>query len=49
MATIFWDRKGILLIDFMPPGTIDSNRYCDTLRKTQTGDPEPPERKAEQR
>jgi histone-lysine N-methyltransferase SETMAR len=27
-------RKGILLIDFMPPGTtINSDRYCDTLRK----------------
>ena len=34
MATVFWDRKGILLIDFMPTGTpINSDRYCDTLRK----------------
>jgi len=50
MATVFWDRKGILLIDFMPPGTtINSDRYCDTLRKLKTGDPEPPERKAERR
>jgi len=34
MATVFWDRKGVLLIDFMPPGTtINSDRYCDTLKK----------------
>lgn len=34
MATVFWDRKGILLIDFMPPGTtINSDKYCDTLWK----------------
>jgi len=34
MATVFWDRKGLLLIDFLPRGTtINSNRYCDTLRK----------------
>ncbi|GBM55089.1 hypothetical protein AVEN_55973-1 [Araneus ventricosus] len=28
------DRKGVLLVDFMPKGTtINSNRYCETLRK----------------
>ena len=28
------DRKGVLLVDFMPDGTtINANRYCETLRK----------------
>ena len=31
MATIFWDRKGILLIDFLERGlTINANAYCET-------------------
>lgn len=34
MTTVFWDRKGVLLVDFMPPGTtINADRYCETLRK----------------
>ncbi|KAJ4429612.1 hypothetical protein ANN_21798 [Periplaneta americana] len=34
MATVFWDRKGVLLLDFMPKGTtINADRYCETLRK----------------
>ena len=34
MASIFWDRKGILLVDFMPPGaTINAAAYCDTLTR----------------
>jgi [histone H3]-lysine36 N-dimethyltransferase SETMAR len=34
MATVFWDRKGLLLIEFMDPGTtINSDKYCNTLRK----------------
>ncbi|KAJ4425723.1 hypothetical protein ANN_27919 [Periplaneta americana] len=34
MATVFWDRKGVLLLDFMPKGTtINANCYCETLRK----------------
>ncbi|KAJ4445317.1 hypothetical protein ANN_07122 [Periplaneta americana] len=36
MATVFWDRKGDLLLYFMPKGTtINANRYCETLRKLQ--------------
>lgn len=32
MATVFWDRKGVLLIEFMPTGTtINSASYCETL------------------
>jgi len=32
MASVFCDRKGILLVDFMPPGaTINAAAYCDTL------------------
>ncbi|GBM93914.1 hypothetical protein AVEN_157695-1 [Araneus ventricosus] len=38
MTTIFWDRKGILLMDFMPKGTtINANRCCETLRKLLRG------------
>jgi hypothetical protein len=34
MASVFWDRKGILLIEFMAPGTtITSEVYCETLNK----------------
>ncbi|GFW36862.1 histone-lysine N-methyltransferase SETMAR [Trichonephila clavipes] len=34
MCTVFWDRKGILLIDFLPRvETVNINRYCETLRK----------------
>lgn len=34
MASVFWDQKGILLIDFLPQGeTINANRYCETLKK----------------
>jgi histone-lysine N-methyltransferase SETMAR len=34
MTTVFWDRKGILLVDFMAHGTtINADRYCETLKK----------------
>lgn len=34
MATVFWDQKGVLLVDFMEPGTtITSQVYCETLSK----------------
>ncbi|KAJ4439236.1 hypothetical protein ANN_07356 [Periplaneta americana] len=34
ICTVFWDRKGILLIDFLPRGeTVNTDRYCETLRK----------------
>ncbi|XP_069680131.1 histone-lysine N-methyltransferase SETMAR-like isoform X2 [Periplaneta americana] len=34
MCKVFWDRKGILLIDFLPRGgTVNDDRYCETLRK----------------
>ena len=34
MCTVFWDRKGILLIDFLPRGeTVNAERYCATLQK----------------
>jgi hypothetical protein len=34
MATVFWDRKGMLLIALMEPGTtITSETYCETLKK----------------
>ena len=34
MTSIFWDRKGVLLIDYMKPGTtINSDRYRETLTK----------------
>jgi hypothetical protein len=34
MVSILWDRKGILLVDFMPPGaTINAAAYFDTLTR----------------
>lgn len=34
MATVFWDRKGVILVDFLERGTtINSQRYCQTLQK----------------
>jgi histone-lysine N-methyltransferase SETMAR len=34
MATVFWDRKGVLLVEFMQQGTtITSEVHCKTLRK----------------
>jgi len=34
MASVFCDRKGILLIEFLPQGeTINALRYCETLKK----------------
>jgi histone-lysine N-methyltransferase SETMAR len=34
MATVFWDRKGVLLVDFLPKGTtINAQCYCETLRQ----------------
>lgn len=33
MATVFWDRKGIIHIEFLPQGTtINADRYCQTLK-----------------
>jgi hypothetical protein len=34
MPSVFWDRKGILLIDFLPHGeTINTDAYCATLKR----------------
>lgn len=34
MASVFWDWKYVLLVDFMKPvATITANHYCTTLRK----------------
>lgn len=34
MCTVFWDRKGVLLTEFLPKGeTINAARYCETLTK----------------
>ena len=34
MASDLWDRKGVLLVDFMPPGsTISAAAYCDALTR----------------
>ena len=33
MATVFWDRQGVFLLDFMPRNTtINADAYCATLR-----------------
>jgi hypothetical protein len=34
MATVFWDRKGVLMVEFMQQGTtITSEVYCESLKK----------------
>jgi histone-lysine N-methyltransferase SETMAR len=34
MCTVFWYRKGVLLVEFLPQGsTINAGIYCDTLMK----------------
>jgi histone-lysine N-methyltransferase SETMAR len=34
MAAVFWERKGVLMVEFMPQGTtITSKVYCETLKK----------------
>lgn len=34
MATVFWDEKGVILVDFMERGsTITADVYCETLTK----------------
>jgi hypothetical protein len=33
MAAVFWDRKGMLMVEFMQQGiTIVSELYCETLK-----------------
>jgi hypothetical protein len=33
MATDFWDRKGVLMVEFMQHGTpLKSEVYCETLK-----------------
>ncbi|UYV82439.1 hypothetical protein LAZ67_21002171 [Cordylochernes scorpioides] len=34
MAIVFWDCKGVLLVDYLPPNTTDNAaRYCEVLTK----------------
>ena len=34
LCTVFWDRQGVLLVEFLPQGTtINSAVYCETLKK----------------
>jgi hypothetical protein len=34
MCTVFWDRKGVILLDFLQPGqTVRSDRYIATVTK----------------
>ena len=34
MATVFWDRQGVLLVDFLARNTtINTDAYCATLRR----------------
>jgi hypothetical protein len=36
MAVVFWDHKGIRLVEFIPQGTsINVEAYCATLRRLQ--------------
>jgi hypothetical protein len=40
MATVFWDRKRVLMVEFMQQGTTMSEMCCETLKKTVQGDSE---------
>ncbi|UYV65927.1 hypothetical protein LAZ67_3005901, partial [Cordylochernes scorpioides] len=34
MAIVFWDCKGVLLVDYLPPNTtVNAARYCEVLTK----------------
>ncbi|GFV87067.1 histone-lysine N-methyltransferase SETMAR [Trichonephila clavipes] len=33
LLTVFWDKQGVFLLDFLEVGTINATRYCDTLLK----------------
>jgi len=34
MCTVFWDRQGVLLVEFLPQGRkINSTVYCEMLKK----------------
>jgi hypothetical protein len=34
MVAVLWDRKGVLVVEFMQQGTtVTSEMYCKTLRK----------------
>jgi transposase len=34
MATVFWDRKGVMMVEFVQQGTtITPEVYCETIRK----------------
>jgi hypothetical protein len=38
MATVFWDRKGVLMAEFMQQGTtVTSEVYCKALKQTAKG------------
>lgn len=38
MCTVFWDRKGVILLDFLEPGqTINYDHYVVTLTKLKAG------------
>jgi hypothetical protein len=35
MATVFWDRKGVLMVEFMQKGTtLTSEVYCEVLKNS---------------
>ena len=34
MITVFWDSRGVILLDFLPKGeTLNSTRYPESLKK----------------
>jgi histone-lysine N-methyltransferase SETMAR len=40
LATVFWDRKGVLMVEFMQQGTTTTlELYCETLKKMRGGLP----------
>jgi acyl-CoA thioesterase len=33
MTIVFWDRTGVLMVEFMQQGTTMTQVYCETLKK----------------
>ncbi|GFO38857.1 histone-lysine N-methyltransferase SETMAR [Plakobranchus ocellatus] len=38
MATVFWDSRGMILLDILPKGeSVNADRYCETLDRLRHG------------
>ena len=35
MCTVFWDREGVILLDFLEPGQTISSHYCIAIDRAE--------------